>query len=444
MAPRKRHKHVVLRARARRLLLLYTIWLISVAAILRCFRKRPPAIYTGNATWMSEKTVSFSARWRNHKYRNVIIYTCLNTRKVFIARQLVQYFLRCPSVFYEARYEQLFSVPGICLSSACLRPLGKAHFVYAEFVLQTFDAITSQTISPAEPTAEGKIAVLVEPRQHPLLEYTIKQVMTTLGQEWSLQLFLSSANVQWLRSRLHIYPGGTGANIVITPLSRFGLDDMSKYGIRVQSAFSAHEKMYTEIKGEHVLWFQVDVIMRSQVRPEWLRYAYVGAEWPGCEYPTCSPVTCSKICAGGNSGLSLRRKSKLLQVATRGRLPESLWGHVVQRGDKPMAKFQAIDNEGYFASDHLHDNSETQWYEDDLQISYKLSKLSMLPPTEVLPRFAIDQAVPIWFRSASYDVYNTAPAGMHKPWLTPRIAPEIIMQLLQMPYERAVVYIEVD
>ena len=91
---------------------------------------------------------------------------------------------------------------------------------------------------------------------------------------------------------------------------------MSKYGNRAQSAFSAHERMYAEIKGEHILWFQVDVVMRSQVKPEWLEYAYVGAEWPGCEYPTCSPVTCTNICGGGNSGLSLRRKSKLLQVAT--------------------------------------------------------------------------------------------------------------------------------
>tara|TARA_Y100001954_G_scaffold145690_1_gene155116 strand:- start:2722 stop:3753 length:1032 start_codon:yes stop_codon:yes gene_type:complete len=339
-------------------------------------------------------------------------------------------------VFYERRYEGLFNVPEYCFSRTCLHSFGKSHYVYAEFVLQTFDAIITQNFSPAVPTVDGKIAVLVEPREHPLLEYTIKQVMLTLGPGWALQLFLSSANEKRVRDCLQIHSGGIGENIVITPLSYFGLDDMSKYGNRVQSAFSAHERMYAEIKGEHILWFQVDVVMRSQVKPEWLEYAYVGAEWPGCEYPTCSPVTCKNICGGGNSGLSLRRKSELLQVATRGELPANLWGYEGLPSGDLRNQFRASDQHtAHFASDELHDNSETRWFEDDLRISYKLWKLDLLPPAEIPSKFAIDQALP---KSGSCHAHSATPAGMHKPWLTPLIAPEIIIELLQMPYERAI------
>lgn len=435
----RKRKPGKLRVRARRLLRFVMLWLILIAYVRRFSIERSPPGYVSKANWMSKQSMSFSMRWRNHKYRNVMVYACIVTRNVVIARRLVQYFLTCPSVFYDPRYEQLFSVPYFCFSHACLEPFGKAHFVYAEFVLETFEAITSQTISPVEPTADGKIAVLVEPREHPLLEYTIKQVMLTLGPGWSLQLFLSSANEFLVRDRLQIHTGGIGEKIVITPLGHFGLDEMSKYGNRVQSAFSAHEKMYAEIRSENILWFQVDVVMRSQVQSQWLQYAYVGAEWPGCEYPKCSAVTCSKVCSGGNSGLSLRRKSKIVRVATRGKLPENLWGHQTQQYADPHF-IQVVDKTGYFASDHLHDNSKTKWFEDDLQISYKMSKLNLLPPAEVPPAFAIGQALPYFLRleSSSHDVHSKVPAGMHKPWLTPLMDPEIITELLQMPYERAV------
>jgi len=400
-------------------------WLMVIFFVLRNFQNR-----AARTTWLSEHSLAFSERWKNRKHRNIAVYTCLSTRKLLIVRSFVQYFLTCPPIFRKERYEQLFAVPSACFSHACLRRFGRAHYVYAEFVLKTFDAIISQTISPVEPTSNGKIAVLVEPRAHPLLEYTIKQVMTTLEPDWALQLFLSSENEKWLRDRLQIYSGGAGEKIVVTPLSYFGLDEMSKYGNRVQSAFSAHEAMYAEIKSEHILWFQVDVVMRSPLRSEWLRHAYVGAEWPGCEYP-CSPGICSNICGGGNSGLSLRRKSKLLLVATRGKLPESLWGHGASPGRATHSSFQLSDENAYFASDALHDNSRTKWFEDDLLISYKLSKLQLLPPAEIQPQFALAQALP---KSAPD---NPTPAGLHKPWSTPLISPQIIMDLLEAPYERA-------
>ena len=133
---------------------------------------------------------------------------------------------------------------------------------------------------------------------------------------------------------------------------------------------------------------------------------------------------------GGNGGLSLRRRSSLLKVATRGSLPQSLWGEKVLQADNSHIPFQPYDHNAYFADDDLHNNSKTRWFEDDLQISYKLSKLRLLPPGSVMSRFSIAQALP------SSGIQLTSPVGMHKTWLTPLIEPETIIDLLQVPFDR--------
>jgi len=295
--------------------------------------------------------------------------------------------------------------------------------VYATFVSATYEWITSTKVKPAKPTTECKIAVLVEPREHPLYEYVVKQVMFTLGSDWSLQLFVSRENEEYVRRILLSKKGEEGEHIVITRLSDFGLDMMSSSGNRIQSAFSAHQAMYHAIQGEYILWFQLDVILRHSLPTKLFQHAYIGSEWRGCEYPFCMAETCNRVCGGGNSGLSFRRRSKLLHVATKGQLPKDLWG-------APPLGVQTETKE-YFEDDNLHNNSETRWFEDDLQISFKLSKLWLLPPGEILPQFAVGEALP------KEGIDHTNPCGLHKPWMTPQIHPENIERLLHMPYLQA-------
>ena len=377
-------------------------------------------------SWLNHRTRSFSVMWRGHKLRNVVVYACISTRHVFVLNSFVRTFLSCPQVFYDDRYDFLFQVPRSCTTHACLSHYGRGHFVYASFVLETYDWITALKLEPPMPTLSGRIAVLVEPRLHPLYEYTVKQVMSTLGDDWALQLYVSSHNERFVRNRFDVRPGGAGRNIVLSPLCDFGLDDMGVSGNRVQSAFSAHRALYDSIRGEYILWFQVDTIMRGKPEESWLSYSYVGSEWQGCEHPHCSTKTCNLVCGGGNSGLSLRRRSKLLLVATEGVLPQDLWG--VRAPNVPG--FQE-DSPAAFYSDELHDNSETHWFEDDLQLSYKLSRLGLLPPSQILPRFAIGDTLP------KEGLKVTMPRGMHKTWMTPEVDPIIVAQLLEEPYIHA-------
>ena len=379
--------------------------------------------------WVAKRTIRFTRSWPNHKWRNVAIYTCLSTRNVPFFKSLVYNLLVCPDIFYERRHDELFQVPTICIRHSCLKRYGRSHYIYAEFVLKTYDQVVNTDIKPLTPTDDGKIAVIVEPRLHPLLEFSIRQVMMTLGSEWSLQLFLSTENKKWVEERFQIYDGGSGRNIVVTSLSKFGLDRMALNGNRIQSAFSAHEQLYKAIQSEHILWFQIDVVLRFAPQQDWLHFAYVGSEWHGCEYPFCSAKTCDKVCGGGNSGLSLRRRSRLLMVATKGELPEDLWGQNPYRPNNRGNRLSG--DEEYFENDDLRNNSVTKWFEDDLQLSAKLALLGLLPPGDVPRQFAISQALP-----KSESILRVNPTGMHKPWDTPWIHPFVIEWLLAHPFEQ--------
>ena len=284
--------------------------------------------------WLSKQSQRFTLAWSwSHKVRNAAVYICVGTRNFPILNTFVYFILYCPDVIYNELYSEIFSVPYICMTHSCLKPLGNSHYVYAEFVAKTYAAVLNRTIKPVRAKPTGRVAVLVEPRKHPLYEYVVKQIMLVLDSSWSLQLFVSSENEEFVRERFQVRPGRSGENITIISLRDFGLDEMSGYGNRVQSAFSAHEAMYNSLQSEHVLWFQTDVILRKQPHPDMLDFAFVGSEWTTCEYPDCQQSSCKAVCGGGNSGLSLRRKSIMLQVSTPGTLPQDLWGSWEPRKD---------------------------------------------------------------------------------------------------------------
>jgi hypothetical protein len=379
-------------------------------------------------SWLDARTKWFTAFWRSHKLRNIAIYSCVSMRKTFILKQFTYHMFHCPEYIYDSKYDELFAVPAVCISHRCLKPLGNSHYIYAEFILKTIVEVTSLDVTPPLPQVNGYIAVLVEPRKHPLYEYTVKQVMSTLGPDWALQLFVSSENEHFVRKTFDIKIGGTGQNISITRLKDYGLDDMSRLGNKIQSALSAHASLYEAIPSEFIFWFQTDVLLRHAPQQNWLSYSYVGSEWQGCQYPACTKETCEAVCGGGNSGLSLRRKSKLLRVATRGTLPTDLWG--VQQINHTSSNTKFDDPNARFSSDELHDNSRDSWFEDDLQLSYKLSKLGMLPIGSISPRFAISQALP------TEGLCRASPSGLHKPWLTPWIDPFDIVWLLEKPFQK--------
>jgi len=362
--------------------------------------------------WISGRTLLFARFWRNHKLRNLAIYSCIATRNLPIVSDLFYSGAGCPATFYTDFWSRIFEVPRWCITHDCLSRFGRAHFVYAEFVALTYQRVMLAEFTPARPDPKGKVAVIVEPRATPIFEYVVRQVMTTIGVDWSLQIFVSAENREKVQLMFDTEKGGAQEHVIITPLSQFGIHCMTQ---RTQSALSAHAHLYHMIVGENIFWFQVDVILRHRVPQELLEPAYLGSEFSGCEFPHCEQQRCRSTCGGGNSGLSLRRKSGMLKIANRGNLPENLWG------------IGSVGN--FFASDVLYDNRKTKWFEDDLLFSEKLHSLGLLQYGAWQHSFAIGETL-------GDESLELDPVGLHRVWLVPKMDPLVVTSLLSKPAEQ--------
>jgi len=403
----------------------------ALAIIMTTFRRRTSTVATcGRAVkettdenWIRPRARMFLERWasRGHHVRNLVSYACVCLSPVPLLNSLTSTLLSCPEVFYDSAWRKLFAVPLVCVSHGCLSRFGRSHFVYADFVVQSYTRVVALDIVPKKLRENGKVAVMLEPRQHPLLEYVIKQVMSTLGEDWGLQLFLSTDNLSYLTDRLKIRPGDSGENIRLIDVTTLGFQASEFTDNKLQSALSLHKRIYEGIVGEHILWFQLDVVLRHTVPTHLLSWSYVGSEWDGCGLPDC--VRCTRICGGGNSGLSLRRKSAFLRIATNSSLPEGLWGELNKertRGDRDVKV-------PYFRSDKLYNSTGKYWYEDDMVISEKFQKLGQLPLCTIQQEFAIGEVLDT---EHAHD-----PVGLHKPWLAISICPWKVVLLLQKPYK---------
>ena len=111
-------------------------------------------------------------------------------------------------------------------------------------------------------------------------------------------------------------------------------------------------------------------------------------------------------------------------IATRGSLPDEVWG--VSQTHKSLVDVA----KGFFEDDELRNNSDTRWFEDDLQICYKLQTLDLLPPGYILPRFAVSETLP------TEGLEAVQPSGIHKSWMSPHVHPVQLIRLLELPYTR--------
>ena len=139
-------------------------------------------------------------------------------------------------------------------------------------------------------------AIIVEPRKHRALQFVVQNALENISNEWSVIIFHGSDNIDY-------------TNDIITSLSQYSCR-LSKIMLNVSnltpheySKLLASKDFYAHIPTEMFLIFQTDSLIFSTNKDKiykFMDYDYVG-----------SP------CWGGNvqnGGLSLRRKSKMLQI----------------------------------------------------------------------------------------------------------------------------------
>jgi hypothetical protein len=149
-------------------------------------------------------------------------------------------------------------------------------------------------------------AIIVEPRKHAALPFVLNNFLENLSDDWNVIIFHGNLNLEYINeiidSELEKYRQRISLiNLNIDNLTR---DDYN-------NLFMRNKEFYNNIPTETFLLFQTDTMIFSKYKNiinNFLEYDYVGAPWNHSPTPRNSDERV------GNGGLSLRKKSKMLEI----------------------------------------------------------------------------------------------------------------------------------
>lgn len=142
-------------------------------------------------------------------------------------------------------------------------------------------------------------ALIIEPRRHKALEFVLHNFFTNLSDDWGFVIFHGRNNKEFIEdiieNKLLKYKNR------IDKLIQLDIDNLTSVQYNSLCKSSA---LYKCIDTEILLKFETDSMILSQNKNlinNYLQYDYVGAPWAWNKRV-------------GNGGLSLRRKSKMIQI----------------------------------------------------------------------------------------------------------------------------------
>lgn len=145
-------------------------------------------------------------------------------------------------------------------------------------------------------------AVIIETRKHKALEFVLRSFLSTI--DAPLLLFCGNLNMTFceelIAGPLHHY--SDRVRIVSMGIDTMTWNEYNRY-------VSTNLSFYNEIQTEHFLLFQTDTMLFPRYKDhinEFFQYDYVGAPWNN-----------ERFGGVGNGGLSLRRKSTMLEIMNR-------------------------------------------------------------------------------------------------------------------------------
>ena len=204
--------------------------------------------------------------------------------------------------------------------------------------------------------AERHTVVLIEGRKPKSLSIILKSIFENLDATWDVLLFHSTENEQWMKGIVESFPTYKDRLMMkMTPGSPSNID-VNYYN----KIMTTRESILDQIPTEIFLVMQTDSILcreKGHILKDFMKYDYVGAPWSHSEHT-------GNV---GNGGLSLRRKSKMLEILEK----------------CPLGVHQ---EDGFFSSGC------------DAVKPYK-------PTAEEASRFSIES------------IYAPESFGVHKPWL---------------------------
>ena len=161
------------------------------------------------------------------------------------------------------------------------------------------------------PVAQGQLgkesytAIMIEPRQHRAMRFVLQNFLENLDSRWNFIIYHGIDNEQWLKALV--------TNVFPESLSRitFRKAAVNTLTLDQYSSIMVNPQFIQTIPTEMYLVFQTDSMICKPYKDliyDFMEYDYVGAPW----HEVVRPPWTTQV---GNGGLSLRRRSKMLEIA---------------------------------------------------------------------------------------------------------------------------------
>jgi hypothetical protein len=217
-------------------------------------------------------------------------------------------------------------------------------------------------------------AVIIEPRPHPAFELVLDNFFRHLDERWIFIIFHGNQNKKFLD---HLINDKFASNKERIKFVHLNIDNLSLYNYNM---LMRTKQLYDYIDTEMLLIFQLDSLISDVYYNniyDFMDYDYVGAPWP-VHFPNNV----------GNGGLSLRRKSKMIEIIDNHNLPDwhnedgyfSSYENMKKPSHEEAGRFsvECIYNEKSFgihkAWNHLHKH-EVDIISKHIPSIYKLQEL---------------------------------------------------------------------
>jgi len=144
-------------------------------------------------------------------------------------------------------------------------------------------------------------AIIVEPRRHRALQFVLNNFYENLSNDWNIILFHGNQNEQFSRNIINKFSNKDRIKMINLNVDNLTIPQYN-------NLFMNDKSFYDNIPTETFLVFQTDTMIFPRYKNyinSFLKYDYVGAPWPH------KPRNNQNV---GNGGLSLRKKSKMLEI----------------------------------------------------------------------------------------------------------------------------------
>jgi|UniRef100_A0A6C0IM27 hypothetical protein len=179
-------------------------------------------------------------------------------------------------------------------------------------------------------------AIIVEPREHKALTFVLDNFCSNLDENWTIVVLHGNQNENFIQSKLENELTRHKHRIRLNNLgvNNLSLDDYNK--------LLTSPQFYSYIDTEQFLIFQTDTMICEDYKDliyEFMEYDYVGA--PNTEWV-------------GNGGLSLRKKSKMMEIINNNTRPFDENEDVFFTNPKHNLKIPTIEIANRFSNENIY------------------------------------------------------------------------------------------